>query len=241
MASASAMSSAICKGQWQYCLELLKNDPTHAEAFAAKPGTLAVGPLTFKNIQGLPLHEAVAVGAPIQVVDALARSFPAALGRKELVLKRFPLHVACARADQVDEDAVLLLSKYYAKGLEHADKSGKTPLHYVMEKKNTSEKLLACLLKLRPNIAKAQDKRGVIPLHLACARGASTSLIKMLLELHPDGVVIMNLAGKNALELCHRTNAPNMEEVSRMLAATKQQVDAKFRLASQPSSRRLLV
>ena len=236
---ASALSTAICRGQWELCIRLVRGDVETAKAFASKPGSLVSGPHMFRDIQGLPLHEAVAVGAPVTVIDAIARAYPTALTKKELVKKRLPIHLACIR-QPIDNKTIQLLAKYYQKGLAEADRNGKVALHYAMQKRG-SEALIKFLLHNKPNAAKAQDKKGLIPLHIACSLGASTKLIKLLLELNPDGSVMVTADGMNALELCQRCNPPNREEVTELILEYKRKVDEQFRLAAQPSSRRLIV
>lgn len=238
---ATKLSAAINQGQWDLCINLARNDTSSATLFAHKPGSLKSGPFVFgKDLQGLPIHEAVAVGAPLEVIDAIARAFPEGLTKRDLVMKRLPIHLACNRERVTDGRVITLLGKYYTKGLMEADRLGRVALHYAL-KNGASDATIRDMLKLCPNAAKAQDKKGVVPLHIACVAHASTAVIQALLQLNPDASVMVTSVGKNALSFCNDSGAPNKLEVANLLYTYKQQVDGQFRLAAQPSSRRLLV
>lgn len=238
---ASKLSAAICQGQWDLCITMAKNEPRSAAIFAIKPGSLAQGTHMFRgDMQGLPLHEAVTVGAPFNVIDAIARAYPEALSKRDIVMKRLPIHLACNREQGVDAKIVSLLGKYYLKSLAEADKLGRVPLHYALQNK-ASDLIIKNMIQLSPNVAKAQDKKCVVPLHVACLAGASTDVIDMLLKLNPNAAVMTNSTGRDALAYCNECNAPNKFVVTDMLSKYKIQAEGQFRLAKQPSSRRLFV
>eukprot|EP00545_Synedropsis_sp_CCMP1620_P005666 CAMPEP_0119028592 /NCGR_PEP_ID=MMETSP1176-20130426/39164_1 /TAXON_ID=265551 /ORGANISM="Synedropsis recta cf, Strain CCMP1620" /LENGTH=238 /DNA_ID=CAMNT_0006984761 /DNA_START=25 /DNA_END=741 /DNA_ORIENTATION=+ len=237
---ASKLSAAICQGQWDLCIAVAKSDPSSTATFACKPGSLVLGSHMFRgDMQGLALHEAVTVGAPLAVIDGIARAYPEALTKRDIVMKRLPIHLACNR-ERVDPKIISLLGKYYSQGLVEADKLGRVPLHYALQNK-AKDATIKKMLQLSPNAAKAQDKKCVVPLHVACMTGASTDVGEMLLELNPNASVMVTSAGRDALFFCNECSAPNKLDISAMLFRYRQQVDEQFRWARKPSSRRLLV
>jgi hypothetical protein len=237
---ATKLSSAICQGQWDLCITMCRNDPSSASTFAHKPGSLLQGTHMFRgDMQGLPLHEAVTVGAPLSVVDAIARAYPGALAKRDMVMKRLPIHLACNR-DRVEHKIVRMLGKYYLKGLAEADKMGRVPLHYALQNR-AKDATIKKMLQLSPDTAKAQDKKSVVPLHVACMAGVSNDLVSMLLELNPDATVMVTMAGRDAFAFCNECNAPNKLDISDMLFTYRRRVHEQARFASQPSSRRLIV
>jgi ankyrin repeat protein len=90
-------------------------------------------------------------------------------------------------------------------------------------------------------MAKVQDKKSVIPLHVACMAGASNDVVEMLLELNPDASIMVTMAGRDAIAFCNECNAANKLDISDMLFTYHRRVHQQARLASQPSSRRLIV
>lgn len=234
-----ALSKVLNMMQWDQCIRLVGTDKEHAQAWAGRAVTLGSGKNTFQGVQGLPIHEACALGAPAKVIDALARAFPVGLTKKELRMKKLPIHLACQRRP-VNPRVVTMLSKYFANGLLEADSKGRIPLHYALENRAPDE-VVFYMLQLRPSLAKAEDKKGVVPLHVACGCGASTAVIKMLLELHPEATVMVTNSGLTVFQWCKQSQAPNQAEVLAMLQHFRKEVDEKFRVARQPTSRRLLV
>lgn len=238
------LSHAICLGKWDTCTTLARKSPYQAKSFAYKAGSIWQGKHIFnKSLQGLPLHEAVLVGAPPKVITALCSAYPKGICKRELVYKRLPIHLALM-SKKVDPKVVRLLSKYCVGSLAEPDKLGNVPLYYALKYNATTDAndaTIQNILQLSPNTAKAQNKNGIVPLHVACSVGASEKVIALLLKLHPDASVMVTNNGKDAMWFCEKCKAPNHSIISDMLKTCSRHVHAQVRYAAEPSSRRLIV
>jgi hypothetical protein len=237
---ARELRKELADANWSQVMNMVSRDRNLAKTWASKSGQLTSGPFSSsENIQGLPIHDAVSVGAPLDVIDALIRANSDGLIQRERVASRLPLHVACKRAP-VDPRLIKLLVKYSPEAAAEADKFGRIPLHYALEN-SCSQEVVKHLLRACPNAARAQDHEGTTPLHLACRFGHSTIVIGAILELNPSSCIMVTADGTTALGCAFENVAPNKNEVVSLLARYKRRIDRRFRIATQPSSRRLLV
>lgn len=225
------MASELCKeivlGNWDEAVDIVINKPNLARVWS-KNGTLI-------------LHDVIAMDAPLPVIARVLQAYPDALTEKEKLNSQLPLHLACAnKASFVDVRVVRLLLSYKPEASGEADKCGRTPLHYALEN-GCSQDIVRYLLRACPGVAQAQDDDGATPLHIACQHGHSTVVIGALLELCPDSCVMCMEDGKTALACVSESDSANKHEVMALLHHYKLGSDRNFRLAAQPSSRRLLV
>jgi len=192
------------------------------------------------KVSGLPIHEAISVGAPLEVISALVRASPSSISERECLQLRLPLHLACLNRP-VNFKVVKFLLQYCSEAAAEADKMGRTPLHYALIK-GCCQNVVEYLVRACPEIVKAQDEEGASPLHMACRYGHSTAVISAMLQLNPDSCILCMKDGKTAASWCEEeSTATNKDEVLSLLAQYKRLSDQNFRVAAEASSRRLLV
>lgn len=226
------MASELCKeivlGNWEKVVNMVAAKPALARLWS-KSGSLI-------------LHDVVAMDAPLEVVSRIVQANPAALTQKEKLNSQLPLHLACCckRNSLLDVRVIRLLLSYQPEASAEADNNGRVPLHYALEHECTQE-VVRYLLRASPSAAKAQDDYWATPLHIACRYGHPTVVIGALLELSPDSCIKCMEDGTTALSCIGASDAPNKHEVVALLLQYKRGSDRNFRMATQPSSRRLLV
>jgi len=146
----------------------------------------------------LPLHFALLSGAPRNVIEALLRSYPKAVQKKDTKFKRYPLHFACLyhpRSDIVD-----LLLDNFKPALWSADCLGRLPLHYASFA-NADETLVRLLIRDFPLGAQIGDIYGWIPLQIAVKNGGSFDVLKRLVAAYPSGLFVRTKKGSQAQNL----------------------------------------
>ena len=65
-------------------------------------------------------------------------------------------------------------------------------------------------------------------LHVACGMGASTHVVKLILDSYPEACILKTRKGSRPVE-CLNPKAVNKEEVKLLLHARKKEVDANYR------------
>lgn len=90
------------------------------------------------------------------------------------------------------------------------NKDGICPIHAAVLSGRLG--VVTCLLERleQRDVFKLKDNAGNVPLHLAAAYG-SLDMVKACFEGYPDGIHLVNEAGKTPLDLAERHNLPEMQ------------------------------
>jgi Ankyrin repeats (3 copies) len=130
----------------------------------------------------LPLHTAVLMRLPANLVQLMCRERPATLQVGTWIGGRLPIHLAAEKRSL--EMARLLTSEWRA-GLREQSRWGWTPLvHGIFE---NSFEVVQFLVDADPATVRAADHEGWLPLHLA-AEGASLRIVQLLADRHPQAL-----------------------------------------------------
>jgi len=121
-----------------------------------------------------------------------------------------PIHVLCSE-DNVPNSLIEAALMANPKTIQEPEKeTGMLPLHFACNKSNVSQKILLELVKLYPDAAKTQDKKGCLPLHYAAAFSSDPQTLELLLKVYPAGVWVQDLAGDLPLHrVCARSRVDN--------------------------------
>ncbi|KAG7365331.1 ankyrin repeat domain protein [Nitzschia inconspicua] len=230
----SELSNAITSEQWERVVQICQTQPSTAKSWTTRHGLFE----GIKDASVLPIHEALVAGAPYPIIEALLFAYPDCVYCKESSYQRLPLHCACRKNAQIDV-VDLLLTKYADAALT-ADSLGRLPLHYALSNGANSQ-VIELLLKYRPNSARGFDKRGWTPLHVACGVGASTPVIERILNCYKEAVLMRTNKGSTAKQCLNLTQAPNKDQVKKLLKRAFSEVEGRYRPVQPPTSERVLV
>lgn len=123
----------------------------------------------------------------------------------------YPLHMAIASGATIQ--VLEMLVKAAPEVASKADKFGRTCLHLAVKNGGVTQHFdggedLASTLEavklvhsLDSNLIRAKDKRGQLPLHVACEAGCSIEVINFLLLEYPDGANAKNIDGARPADL----------------------------------------
>lgn len=95
-----------------------------------------------------------------------------------------------------------------------------TPLHLMCKLKNPPAELMKDIIDAAPEVATWTDTHGWLPLHHACANGASPEVIRVLLDAYPDGKIAQDSLNRTPLHffVTRSSDAPKaMVENAEML------------------------
>lgn len=70
--------------------------------------------------------------------------------------------------------------------------------------KKRDEDIVRMIVEANPDCLKVTDRYANLPLHIACATGASLAVVKLLCMLYPAGIDQKNLHGQKPLEIAQR-------------------------------------
>ena len=136
------------------------------------------------------LHVACDNGLPIRGIECLYSAYPDALTMFNDE-GASPFHLACSQGESI-ENLQFLQSKLPI-GLVTANEKGDVPLHWIDEK--ATEELIKYLLKQFPKCAGVKNKGGALPIHVACNKGSSLNVIRLLHQAHPAGILQQDTHG----------------------------------------------
>mmetsp|Transcript_21229 Transcript_21229/g.30030 ORF Transcript_21229/g.30030 Transcript_21229/m.30030 type:complete len:237 (-) Transcript_21229:86-796(-) len=227
------LSSAITSEKWQYAIDFCRSSPKAARTWSSREGFFEGA----KTADVLPIHEACANGAPIEVVQALIDAFEEGIHRPESAYNRLPLHIACRKNANIE--VIRVLMEKFPKAALEPDNLGRLPLHYALSNGIQDEGI--DILMQEPNAARGTDRRGWIPLHVACQTGSSTRIVKVLLEAYPEGIVEMTNKGTDVFECISHAVAPNKFEVAQLLQKAKIEWERNWRPTTKRESELLLL
>mmetsp|Transcript_23989 Transcript_23989/g.30595 ORF Transcript_23989/g.30595 Transcript_23989/m.30595 type:complete len:253 (+) Transcript_23989:57-815(+) len=193
---------------------------THIESHPrdAKVWTTRIGFFDGENDSHvLPLHQACALHAPRDTLDALILAYPQATQSRETSFRRLPIHISCQNG--ATSDVIELLLSYYPEGAHAQDTLGRYPIHYACSN-GASLSVVDALLASHPRSAAHADIHGWLPIHVACHMGARTEVIQRLFNAYPNAVDKMTDRGSTPLKLTNKINCRNKEEIVKILDKT---------------------
>ena len=130
-----------------------------------------------------------------------AKSHPEEVGIQGAGYGQTALHAACYRYPP--EAAIRVLIDACPKAASAQNSDGETALHLALD--GASEKVQTMLLEACPAAVSMVDKYGDSPLHLAAQSGASTELLRKMLESSPKTAKVANKRGATPFFLIPRT------------------------------------
>mmetsp|Transcript_27045 Transcript_27045/g.64978 ORF Transcript_27045/g.64978 Transcript_27045/m.64978 type:complete len:847 (+) Transcript_27045:58-2598(+) len=180
------------------------------------------------------LHVACRNRPPADVVDIMLMASPDMIFWADS-FGWLPLHYACANGADI-EVADILLDAYPDSKLT-TDKRGRTPLHFALG--NVENPPTPSLVKLLAGKSgesvKWPDENAMLPIHYACAYGATVEVLAVLIHAWEDSMERMDAKGRTPLHFAmgnaDRENSPKLVQMLLNLnPATMDRVDAEKNL-----------
>eukprot|EP00578_Thalassiosira_sp_NH16_P023365 CAMPEP_0181096198 /NCGR_PEP_ID=MMETSP1071-20121207/10906_1 /TAXON_ID=35127 /ORGANISM="Thalassiosira sp., Strain NH16" /LENGTH=846 /DNA_ID=CAMNT_0023178593 /DNA_START=103 /DNA_END=2643 /DNA_ORIENTATION=+ len=180
------------------------------------------------------LHVACRNRPPADVVDIMLMASPEMIFWADS-FGWLPLHYACANGADI-EVADILLDAYPDSKLT-TDKRGRTPLHFALG--NVENPPTPSLVKLLAGKSgesvKWPDENAMLPIHYACAYGATVEVLAVLIHAWEDSMERMDAKGRTPLHFAmgnaDRENSPKLVQMLLNLnPATMDRVDAEKNL-----------
>uniref|UniRef100_A0A7S4N7U6 Uncharacterized protein n=1 Tax=Odontella aurita TaxID=265563 RepID=A0A7S4N7U6_9STRA len=204
------LTNAIIKEDWTSVIAICEHHPSSARVWTRRVGFFDGE----HESHVLPLHQACALYAPRDAVEAIARAYPEGVRMKETSFKRTACHIACQSG--ATGEAVSVLLGFYPEAAQAKDNLGRMPIHYACSN-GASLEVIESILSAFPWAARGTDCHGWLPLHVACHFGASTEIVTALLNAHPDSIHVRTEKGSTALTLVRKINCKNKAEIVHLL------------------------
>ena len=119
-----------------------------------------------------------------------------------------PFHMACFHGKSLAN--IKFLHSKHPKGLETPNENGDLPIHWISE--NTSEEFIEYLLEQYPKSAEVMNNEGALAIHIACKKGFSMNVIRVLHKAHPAGILQPDIDGKLPIhDACEGVVVSNLE------------------------------
>lgn len=193
----------LCRrDQWRRILQLLE----------AKP-ELALSTMIMDNhIATTIMHQAITSKAQVtvraRVIAMILERTPEAASIRN-GYGSLPLHVITQRNTKMDsqtkERLILLLIHANPKALvEEGGVGRRTPLHIAFTD-YISPKLARTIIHFGKAATRLKDRKGWLPIHVACSRHCSPEKLRMLLEAYPQSLHERTSNGQSLLELAKQT------------------------------------
>lgn len=135
------------------------------------------------------VHIACRNSPPLDVIDVFLTIADETLQAQDS-FGWLPIHYACACA--ASSDVVKVLAEKYPESKTTVDRRGRTPLHFALGQSNRNPGKLAepAVIAILANTGAAgyADEQGMLPLHYACAYGATEEALFVLTEKHHDAI-----------------------------------------------------
>ena len=235
--SPSELALALADLNWTRATDLLRSGK--GAKLASRWSTLQGFFEGLKDAQVLPLHQASAVAqVPVDVVQLLLQTYPAAVQETESSYQRLPLHCACRTAADPLVVRLLLQADWDFAGRQQdspvtpaclqPDVLGRLPLHYALSNGAHPETIRA-LLQAAPQSAQGVDARGWTPLHVACSTGCSLTILQQLYAAYPPAICMSTVQGSSPARCLHK-QAPNRWQLKDFLKRAKLEYESNEKL-----------
>ncbi|KAL7472208.1 hypothetical protein ACHAXS_012526 [Conticribra weissflogii] len=180
------------------------------------------------------LHVACRSEPPVDVVDILLMAAPDMIFWADS-FGWLPVHYAAANGASLE--VVALLLEAYPDSRLTTDKRGRTPLHFALGnvERPPAPELVRQLAGKRGESAKWPDENRMLPVHYACAYGASKEVLGVLASSWEESLSEVDGKGRTALHFAmgnaDRANSPQLVEMLiEQCPATMDAVDAENHL-----------
>jgi len=180
------------------------------------------------------LHVACRNHPPLDVVELMLMATPDMIFWADS-FGWLPLHYACANGTEIE--IVNLLLNTYPDSKLTTDKRGRTPLHFALG--NVENPPTPSLVKLLAGktgeSAKWPDENAMLPIHYACAYGATVDVLKVLICAWEESMTRTDAKGRTPLHFAmgnaDRENSPHVVKLLLELSpACMDQIDAEKNL-----------
>ena len=195
---------------WQSAITEIECHPHETRVWSTRPGFFDGE----HEANVLPIHVAVSLHAPLDVVRAIVEAYPECLSVKESSFKRLPIHVACQFASR--PSVIEYLAQEYVAGTLEPDILGRLPIHYACSNGAPMD-VVTALLRANPASTLYADFNGWLPLHVAIHFGASTEVVRELIRVCPAAVTMKTRKKSTAMSLAEKVSTKNKEEVIDLL------------------------
>mmetsp|Transcript_29653 Transcript_29653/g.43161 ORF Transcript_29653/g.43161 Transcript_29653/m.43161 type:complete len:369 (-) Transcript_29653:56-1162(-) len=157
---------------------------------------------TYAQKKCLPVHQAIKLGASINVIDALLSHgvLTAEQGGRENDLELALLHKAPI-------EVVSLILEKRPKSILEKNKFGYTALRSACLYESPLE-VVDLLVNTCPDAVRELDMSGYTPLHAACRFGAPLSVVSLILNSWPHALRVKDLSNYTPLHVACQYNAP---------------------------------
>ena len=185
---------------------------------------IAKTPITFtlfgKETQGSLLHMVCHRNAPLYIFQSLIDIFPFALDEKDSTTQSLPIHIACM--SDLPLATIQTLVNAFPMSVNKKDKLGNIPLHIASLVASPETALF--LLETSPKSAKSPNKSLQLPLHMACQRHvSSTILIKKFIEVYEQSPLERDSEGRIPLHYAMLWSA-SVETIEALIEVNPQSV-----------------
>lgn len=204
------LTNAIIKEDWTSVIAICEHHPSSARVWTRRVGFFDGE----HESHVLPLHQACALYAPKNAVEAIVRAYPEGVRAIETSFKRTACHIACQSG--AGAEVVTVLLHFYPEAAQLKDTLGRLPIHYACSN-GASLEVIEAILGAYPWSAAGQDIHGWLPLHVACHFGASTAVVEALVNAYPDSIQARTEKGSTALTLVRKINCKNKAEIVHVL------------------------
>uniref|UniRef100_A0A7S4VJH9 Uncharacterized protein n=1 Tax=Ditylum brightwellii TaxID=49249 RepID=A0A7S4VJH9_9STRA len=204
------LNQFIMNEDWHAVKKRCKKYPREAAVWTERVGFFD----GVRTSRVLPLHQACALRAPKDVINALIVAYPKGANALETSFKRLPLHIACQNGCAADVIEIFL--SYNPLCAQVGDVFGRCPIHYACCN-GAAPDVVDLFLSVDPSIATVTDKAGWLPIHVACQMGASIESIQKLLDANPSSLQAMTAKGSTPLKLLCKINCNNKKDIARLL------------------------
>jgi hypothetical protein len=144
------------------------------------------------------LHFACRNGSPNDVIDTLisvaheAVEWPDSFGW-------LPIHYACACG--ADAEVIKKLAETFPDSKTSVDRRGRTPLHFALGNQNPDQLASPAVVSILSSsgAAAVADEQGMLPLHYACAYGASEEALMVLTDRYKEAITTMDVKNRTPL------------------------------------------
>jgi len=143
-----------------------------------------------------PLHAACRNCPPYDVVESIITAAP----NTTMMVDTFgwlPLHYACANGAY--DHIILRLADAYPEGKIVTDNRGRTPLHFALGNIDRQASANTVLLLSSTGASNVAEENGMLPLHYACAYGASEDALHLLTDNDAISIVATDNKGRTPL------------------------------------------
>lgn len=167
-----------------------------------------------KRWRSLPIHLVCEKNPIFEVVNQLVRIHPKCLSERNYG-GDLPIHIACRQG--AGKDIIKIMVEKGIETTKETDCEGRLPLHLAVCSSGIHVNSIQDIITYNEKAARTPDDFGLLPLHWACTKDATATVVETIIKIYPYAVEHKDTYGHLPIDRIKKSRNPEKAKIVELL------------------------